>query len=104
MLCTEELIQQVWEKGVVITNNDSKHWRKDQCGAWILRSGYGRQQSKFGWEINYIYPQTQQDGQELANLRPMQWKNNIHKQDGGTVCVLKGVGVQNCNVTPGAIQ
>jgi hypothetical protein len=100
MLCTEELIQQVWEKGIVVANNDSAQWRQDQCGAWISRSEYGRQQSRFGWEINYIRSQIERDGRALSNLRPMQWKNNIHRQDDGIVCVLKAVGAENCNITP----
>jgi hypothetical protein len=95
MLCTEEIVQQVWEKGTVVTNNDPKYWRQDQCGAWISRSNYGCQQSPFGWEINYIRPQTEQYGQDLPNLRPMQWKNNICKQTDGIVCVIKAVNTEN---------
>jgi len=104
MLCTRELIQKVWEKGVVVPNSDKKNWRKDQCGAWISRSEFGRQRNLFGWEINYIRPQMQRDGQDLSNLRPMQWKNNIHKQGDNTICVLKAAGLENCNITPVAIQ
>ena len=103
MLCTQEIIQKVWDKGVVVANNDPKHWRQDQCGAWISRSRYGRQQSQFGWEINYIHSQTQKGGQELSNLRPMQWGNNFHKQDGDTVCVLKAEGKENGSIVPGAV-
>ena len=102
MLCTEELIQSVWEKGTVTATNDPKYWRQDYCGAWISRSMYGCQRSSFGWEISYIHSQPQRDGQKLLNLRPMQWKNNIHKQEGDAVCVLKGVGVENCKIVPAA--
>ncbi|HEX7475434.1 MAG TPA: hypothetical protein VF318_05655 [Dehalococcoidales bacterium] len=102
MLCTEEVIQEVWEKGVITTNNDPRIWRQDDCGAWIARSGYGRQESPFSWEINYIHSQTQKGGHHLSNLRPMQWQNNIHKQDGDLVCLFKAVGVKNCNIVPAA--
>jgi hypothetical protein len=105
MLCTEEIVQKVWEKGIVDGRNDPKYWRLDACGAWISRSEYGRQQSLFGWEINYIRAQTGIDGQRLSNLRPMQWKNNAHSQEGNMVCVLKAAGVRNCDITlPSAIQ
>ena len=100
MLCTEELVQQVWEKGVVDANNDSEYWRKDQCGAWISRSEYGRERSSFGWEIDCILPQSAKNGQELSNLRPMQWNNNSRRNDGGMVCVVKAVGVKNCAIAP----
>jgi hypothetical protein len=98
MLCSEEVIRKVWEKGTVVANNDPKYWRKDDCGAWISISQYGRQLSSFGWEINYIQSQAQKGGQELSNLRPMQWKNNICSKDGDTVCILKAVGLENCDV------
>lgn len=103
MLCTEEIIQEVWEKGTVVTKNNPDIWRQDQCGAWIARSGYGRQDSPFCWEINYIHSQNQKGGQDISNLRPMQWENNIHKQDGNIVCVLKAVGVKNSNILPVAV-
>lgn len=98
MLCTEELIQSVWEKGIVDSRNDSKYWRKDECGAWMSRSEYGRQQSSFGWEIDSVRSQSGKNGQELSNLRPMQWNNDSHKHDGSLVCVLRAVGVKNCPV------
>ena len=104
MLCTEELIQQVWEKGLVDANNDCKNWRKDHCGAWISRTEYGKQRSLFGWEINYVHAQTETDGQSLSNLRPMQWQNNARSQDGNMVCVLKATGVRNFDVTPVVMQ
>jgi hypothetical protein len=100
MLCTEEIIQKVWEKGIVVPNNDPKHVRQDECGAWISRSDYGRHQFAFGWEINYIHSPTQKDGQAISNLRPMQWQNNLHKREGDTVCVIKAVGVKNCDIAP----
>jgi hypothetical protein len=99
MLCTEEIIQKVWEKGTVVTNNDPKCWRQDQCGAWICRSRYGCQNSPFGWEINFIRPQTEKGGQDLPNLRPMQWNNDIGKQVDDAVCMLKAVGQKNCSIT-----
>jgi len=103
MLCTEEVIRKVWEKGVIVANNDPKYWRKDDCGAWIAITEYGRQQSSFGWEINYIHSQMQKGGQDLSNLRPMQWGNNKYKQDGNAVCMLKAVGKENCHIDPTAI-
>jgi hypothetical protein len=98
MLCNEEIVQQVWEKGIAVDNNDAQYWRQDECGAWISRSNYGHQQSPFGWEINYILPQTVKGGQDLQNLRPVQWKNNIYKKDGNMVCVLKAVKTKNQDI------
>jgi hypothetical protein len=104
MLCTEELVQKVWEKGVIDPRTDSRHWRKDQCGAWISRSDYGCQRSSYGWEINYIRPQSEKDSEKISNLRPMQWNNDLGKHHGSSVCVLKAVGANNCQVSLTAIQ
>ncbi len=100
MLVTEEIIKKVWEKGIIVTNNDPKYWRKDECGAWISRSQYGCQQSPFGWEINYIHPQTGPLGHDLPNLRPMQWQNNNRKQGDRTICVTRADGLNNNKITP----
>lgn len=80
MVLTETSVQQVWEKGTVVSNNDAAEWRKDECGAWIGRKEYGNRQSQYGWEIDHINPQ---GGDEVSNLRPLQWKNNASTQDDG---------------------
>ncbi len=100
MLCTNEIVQKVWEKGIIITNNDPQYWRQDQCGAWISRANYGCQHSPFGWEINYIHPQMGSRGQDISNLRPMQWKNNIRKQGDDTVCVIQAMKTENRSISP----
>lgn len=79
----DETIQKVWEKGKIVSEYDSKVWRKDECGAWINRSKYGNQKSKYGWHIDHISPG---ENDKLSNLRPLQWKNNIDKSDGRLKC------------------
>ena len=85
MVFSEKMIQDVWEKGIVVLGNDPKKWRKDQCGAWISRSQYGNRDSQYGWEIDHISP----GGEDiLSNLRPLQWQNNVAKSNGHfKVCV-----------------
>ena len=53
---TLDIVWQVWSKGIVIGANDPVLWRKDEYGAWILRSHYGNRDSEYGWEIGYITP------------------------------------------------
>jgi len=92
---TEDTIQKVWEKGTVVPNNDPKVWRKDQCGAWIARNQYGNRNSQYGWEIDHIKPESEGGGNELSNLRPLQWENNASKQSGRLTCPVTASGKDN---------
>jgi len=79
----DEDINKVWQKGRIISNFDSGTWRWDVCGAVMKRNEYGNRQSKYGWEIDHIYPN---GGDSLSNLQPLQWENNVAKSDGRLVC------------------
>ena len=73
----------VWSKGTVVQGHIPTIWRKDQCGAWIKYSEYGKRKSQFGWEMDHISP----GGPTiLSNLRPLNWKNNVAKSDGRLKC------------------
>ncbi len=95
MSFTQEIIQKVWEKGTFVQNNDSKIWRKDQCGAWITRNQYGNRNSQYGWEIDHVRPESEGGGDELSNLRPLQWQNNANKQNGRLTCPVTASGTDN---------
>ena len=88
MNLTEDIIQKVWEKGTVVSGNDPNVWRKDECKAWIGRQHYGNRDSQYGWEIDHIIPESEGGGDELSNLRPLQWQNNAGKQAGRLKCVV----------------
>ena len=94
---TEETIQKVWEKGTAVAGNDSKVWRKDQCDAWIGRSYYGNRDSQYGWELDHIKPKSDGGGEEISNLRPLQWENNANRQDGRLSCPVTSSGVENAS-------
>lgn len=95
MAFTEEEIQKVWEKGEIVPNNDKNIWRKDQCSAWISRKEYGNRNSSYGWEIDHITPKANGGGDELSNLRPLQWENNLRTSDGRLKCKIVSDGVKN---------
>lgn len=78
-MITEETIEQVWQRATMVENYDPASIRKDACGAWILRGQYGNRNTLFGWEIDHVYPKALGGGDELENLRAMQWENNESK-------------------------
>lgn len=77
----EEIIQAVWEKGIMVDGYDSANFRKDSVGAWMIRTEYGNINSPYGWQIDHVYPQSKGGSDDLINLRPMQWQNNLSKGD-----------------------
>lgn len=88
----EDTIQSVWEKGTTVPRYDSNIYRKDQCGAWIRRDAYGDRDTIFGWEIDHIDPD---GGDNLSNLRPLQWKNNVVTGEGRLQCPVTSDGNKN---------
>ena len=92
MIWSEGMIQTVWEKGRTAPNNDKNRWRKDECGAWIGRQDYGNRDSEYGWEVDHITPG---GPDQLSNLRPLQWQNNVDKSDGRFKCKVTASGKHN---------
>lgn len=98
MSFSEQMVQKVWEKGKVVSNNDPDKWRQDDCEAWIRRVHYGDRNSQYGWDIDHITPASRGGGDELPNLRPLQWENNAARQAGRLECVVTASGTENTRV------
>ena len=79
MEVNNDVINAVWRKGRAVSGNNPNVWRKDRCGAWIRRTQYGNRDSEYGWEIDHINPR---GSDNLSNLQPLQWENNVRKGDG----------------------
>jgi len=97
MSFSEEIVQKVWEKGRGVAGYDPNRWRLDECGALIGREKYGDRSTplNYGWEIDHITPQSAGGGDELSNLRPLQWENNAAKQADRLVCRVVFSGNKN---------
>jgi len=78
---SEEDIQKVWEKGLVEKGFDNAKYRKDACGAWIMRDKYGNFNHNYGWEIDHIFPSALGGDNNFLNLRPLHTRNNKSKGD-----------------------
>ena len=68
---------------------DPTLFRKDACGAWIIRDKSGDSDSIYGWQIDHIVPRSllEENGfsdEEIdnqLNLRALQHDNNASKSD-----------------------
>ena len=77
---SEAQIHDSWEMGVLVEGYDKNNYRKDFAGAWMQRSQYGKQ-GPLGWSIDHKYPKSKGGGENIDNLRPLQWENNNKKAD-----------------------
>lgn len=79
-MINEETIEAVWNKAGIMEGFDSVMYRRDACGALIMRDKYGKV-NPFGWEIDYIYPQIRGGDDNIDNLRALHYLNNRSKRD-----------------------
>lgn len=94
----ENIVQQVWEKGIRVDGFDPSQVRKDSCGAFIVRTQYKNRNSDYGWEIDHVYPISKGGDDNPYNLRPIQWENNVKKGDSFPNYETSVIGQGNANV------
>ena len=87
------VIDTVWDYAEVVEGNDPDLWRKDEFGAWLYRSDYGRRHSDFGWEICDLNAGRGSGG--VAALRPMQWQNYLDQMAALTQSRVTADGLRN---------
>ena len=79
-MINEETIRSVWEKAGKMDGFDPEMYRRDACGALIMRDKYCKE-NPFGWEIDHIYPMAKGGDDQIDNLRALHYMNNRSKRD-----------------------
>lgn len=93
-----EIIELIWQKAIIVEGYDATLYRQDFSGAWISRNAYKNRHSVLGWEIDHVFPKSKGGDNQLINLRPINWRNNIAKGDDYPYYVSAVVAQDNSNV------
>ena len=78
---SEDIKQAVWNKGKEIGTRNKDIYRADKCGHLILFTEHGNRTSNLGWEIDHVIPVAHDGSDDLTNLQPLYWENNVDKSD-----------------------
>lgn len=79
MYLPDNIIDQLWNLVAVKRNGvASSFWGKDLAGAWIRKDQFDKH-SQYGWVIDHVKPKTLGGTDELDNLQPLHWRNNMEK-------------------------
>lgn len=86
MAYSKEVVAKVWQHARVMTDFDPEAWRHDECGAWIRREHYGREDSEFGWKIVNV---SIGGPDAVENLRPFQNANSFDRAGQRAHCKVR---------------
>ncbi len=78
---TRNEIDQVWRMGIIVANYSPDVWRLDRGGIMMNFFEHGNKNSQYGWEIDHINPVSNGGKDNLENLQPLNWVNNLEKED-----------------------
>ena len=77
-MATKKLIEEIWEKAIIIRGKNPSVWRKDKYENKIRFGSYGTK-GDYGWEIDHKNPKDKGGSNQLRNLQPLYWEENREK-------------------------
>lgn len=99
-LFSDAVLNELWKKASRIEGLDPDAFRKDACGAAMMRDKFGDRSSSFGWTVDFIFPIERGGDDNINNLRAMKWENARSKGSDFPLYMSakKFEGFQNVNV------
>ena len=77
---SDPVVLAVWCKGRIDSSGNAGVVRRDMCGARIKYEEHGKN-TLYGWHIDHNVPVSLGGGDNLENLQPLHWRNNLDKSD-----------------------
>jgi hypothetical protein len=84
----QAVVDDVWNQSSAMAERDPRHWRRDQCGAWICRDDYGSSESAFGW---WIADLSEPGSGEIPDLRAFHHRNGFDVTNGVALCHMSAI-------------
>ena len=78
MAYSKEILDKIWEKGIVIRGKNPDKYRKDINGNVMYRQSYGKF-SEMGWNVDHKKAKANGGSDSLRNLQPMNSRANSSK-------------------------
>ena len=91
VLMLEDLKRAAWGRTSPVSGQmNAWEFRKDCLGNLVRYNDYGKRQSPFGWELDYIVPQHLGGSTDPENLQALHWRANAAKSDNLPTTLLAG--------------
>ncbi len=74
----QDLLDRIWNKASIVEGLNPMIYRKDACGALIMRDKFGMH-NPYGWVVDHIFPKSRGGNDDFDNLRPLHFENNSNK-------------------------
>jgi hypothetical protein len=78
LLKAEARLRAIWNKAKPLPHMDPDEWRADVCGT-IIQFNQSSKRTKYGWHIDHKKPISLGGTDDLSNLQPQHWRNNLIK-------------------------
>ena len=91
MTLLEDLKRLAWGRTSPVAGQPASwEFRKDCFGNLVRFADYGKRNSPFGWELDFIVPRAMGGTNDPGNLRALHWRANAARSDNVPLGLLGG--------------